>query len=173
MLAMLDKTVAAVAKAPIRRRRSFRRSTSSTVVAQGAPGADGMYGAGARTRRLIEQGVRVGEEPQGVCSSSTSRRAQHAAGRSCRACSSISSAPTCTSASIPSSTCTTSAKGVRPSAKVGQMMASDVNYAIQTLDKLVAEKQSAAEDPRRAPLHAQTMVPDAREHQARRRACRS
>jgi hypothetical protein len=30
-------------------------------------------------------------------------------------------------------------EGVRPSAKVGQMMASDVNYAIQTLDKLVEE----------------------------------
>ena len=31
-------------------------------------------------------------------------------------------------------------EGLRPSAKVGQMMASDINYAIQTLDKLVAEK---------------------------------
>jgi len=31
-------------------------------------------------------------------------------------------------------------EGVRPSAKVGQMMASDVNYVINTLDKLVAEK---------------------------------
>jgi hypothetical protein len=31
-------------------------------------------------------------------------------------------------------------EGIRPSAKVGQMMASDVNYVIQTLDKLVAEK---------------------------------
>ena len=30
-------------------------------------------------------------------------------------------------------------EGVRPSAKVGQMMASDVNYVIQTLDKLVAD----------------------------------
>ena len=30
-------------------------------------------------------------------------------------------------------------EGVRPSAKVGQMMASDVNYAIQTLDKLVRD----------------------------------
>ncbi len=32
-------------------------------------------------------------------------------------------------------------EGVRPSAKVGQMMASDVNYAIQTLDKLIQEKK--------------------------------
>jgi hypothetical protein len=31
-------------------------------------------------------------------------------------------------------------EGVRPSAKVGQMMAADVNYVIQTLDKLVREK---------------------------------
>ncbi len=31
-------------------------------------------------------------------------------------------------------------EGVRPSAKVGQMMASDVNYVIQTLDKLVRDK---------------------------------
>ena len=30
--------------------------------------------------------------------------------------------------------------GIRPSAKVGQMMASDVNYVIQTLDTLVREK---------------------------------
>ena len=30
--------------------------------------------------------------------------------------------------------------GIRPSAKVGQMMASDVNYVIETLDKLVREK---------------------------------
>ncbi len=32
-------------------------------------------------------------------------------------------------------------EGIRPSAKVGQMMASDVNYVIQTLDRLVAEKK--------------------------------
>jgi hypothetical protein len=32
-------------------------------------------------------------------------------------------------------------EGLRPSTKVGQMMAADVNYAIQTLDKLVAEKK--------------------------------
>ncbi|HEY4130035.1 MAG TPA: hypothetical protein VGM50_05435 [Gemmatimonadaceae bacterium] len=32
-------------------------------------------------------------------------------------------------------------EGIRPSAKVGQMMASDVNYVIQTLDKLVTEKK--------------------------------
>ena len=32
-------------------------------------------------------------------------------------------------------------EGVRPSAKVGQMMAADVNYVIETLDKLVAEKK--------------------------------
>jgi hypothetical protein len=32
-------------------------------------------------------------------------------------------------------------EGLRPSSKVGQMMASDVNYVIQTLDKLVAEKK--------------------------------
>jgi hypothetical protein len=31
-------------------------------------------------------------------------------------------------------------EGLRPSSKVGQMMASDVNYVIQTLDKLVREK---------------------------------
>ncbi len=32
-------------------------------------------------------------------------------------------------------------EGVRPSSKVGQMMASDVNYAIQTLDQLVTQKK--------------------------------
>ncbi len=32
-------------------------------------------------------------------------------------------------------------EGLRPSSKVGQMMASDVNYVIQTLDKLVQDKK--------------------------------
>ncbi len=32
-------------------------------------------------------------------------------------------------------------EGLRPSSKVGQMMASDVNYVIQTLDKLVRDKK--------------------------------
>jgi hypothetical protein len=51
-------------------------------------------------------------------------------------------------------------EGVRPSAKVGQMMASDVNYAIQTLDKLVREKHLP---PKILVVHRfrQDMVPDA------------
>jgi hypothetical protein len=51
-------------------------------------------------------------------------------------------------------------EGVRPSAKVGQMMASDVNYVIQTLDKLVAEKHLP---PKILVVHRWTkqMVPDA------------
>jgi hypothetical protein len=51
-------------------------------------------------------------------------------------------------------------EGVRPSAKVGQMMASDVNYVIQTLDKLVAQKNLP---PKVLVVHRfrQDMVPDA------------
>jgi hypothetical protein len=51
-------------------------------------------------------------------------------------------------------------EGVRPSAKVGQMLASDVNYVIQTLDRLVAEKHLP---PKILVVHRWTkqMVPDA------------
>jgi hypothetical protein len=51
-------------------------------------------------------------------------------------------------------------EGVRPSAKVGQMMAADVNYAIQTLDKLVREKNLP---PKILVVHRfrSDMVPDA------------
>jgi hypothetical protein len=50
--------------------------------------------------------------------------------------------------------------GVRPSAKIGQMRASDVNYVIQTLDRLVAEKRIP---PKVLVVHRFTrlMVPDA------------
>ena len=51
-------------------------------------------------------------------------------------------------------------EGLRPSSKVGQMMASDVNYVIQTLDKLVAEKHLP---PKILVVHRfrSDMVPDA------------
>jgi hypothetical protein len=51
-------------------------------------------------------------------------------------------------------------EGVRPSAKIGQMRASDVNYVINTLDRLVAEKRIP---PKVLVVHRFTrlMVPDA------------
>ncbi len=51
-------------------------------------------------------------------------------------------------------------EGVRPSSKVGQMLASDVNYVIRTLDKLVTEKGIP---PKVLVVHRfrQDMVPDA------------
>jgi hypothetical protein len=51
--------------------------------------------------------------------------------------------------------------GVRPSAKIGQMKAADVNYVIQTLDKLVREKKLP---PKVLVVHRFTrlMVPDAK-----------
>lgn len=51
-------------------------------------------------------------------------------------------------------------EGVRPSAKIGTMMASDVNYAVRTLDKLVADKGIP---PKVLVVHRFTkrMVPDA------------
>ena len=51
-------------------------------------------------------------------------------------------------------------EGVRPSAKIGTMMASDINYVIQTLDKLVADKKIP---PKILVVHRFTtrMVPDA------------
>ena len=51
-------------------------------------------------------------------------------------------------------------EGVRPSAKIGMMMASDINYVIQALDKLVREKQLP---PKVLVVHRFTrkMVPDA------------
>ena len=63
-------------------------------------------------------------------------------------------------------------EGLRPSTKIGQMDAADVNYAIQTLDKLVAEKNLP---PKILVVHRFTRRHGAGrgEHQARRRACRS
>jgi hypothetical protein len=51
-------------------------------------------------------------------------------------------------------------EGVRPSAKIGQMRAADINYVIQTLDKLVADKKIP---PKVLVVHRFTrqMVPDA------------
>jgi hypothetical protein len=51
-------------------------------------------------------------------------------------------------------------EGVRPSAKVGQMMASDINYAINALDRLVTEKKLP---PKVFVVHRfrEDMVPDA------------
>jgi hypothetical protein len=51
-------------------------------------------------------------------------------------------------------------EGVRPSAKIGQMRASDVNYVINTLDRLVAEKKIP---PKVLVVHRFTrlMIPDA------------
>ncbi len=51
-------------------------------------------------------------------------------------------------------------EGVRPSAKIGTMMASDVNYVVRTLDKLVADKGIP---PKVLVVHRFTkrMVPDA------------
>ena len=51
-------------------------------------------------------------------------------------------------------------EGARPSSKIGMMMASDVNYVIRTLDKLVAEKKIP---PKILVVHRFTkkMVPDA------------
>ena len=51
-------------------------------------------------------------------------------------------------------------EGVRPSAKIGQMLASDVNYVIQALDRLVTEKKLP---PKVLVVHRFTrlMVPDA------------
>jgi hypothetical protein len=52
-------------------------------------------------------------------------------------------------------------EGVRPSAKIGQMRASDINYVINTLDRLVTEKKIP---PKVLVVHRFTrlMVPDAR-----------
>ena len=51
-------------------------------------------------------------------------------------------------------------EGMRPSSKIGMMMASDINYVIRTLDKLVADKNLP---PKILVVHRFTrrMVPDA------------
>jgi hypothetical protein len=61
-------------------------------------------------------------------------------------------------------------EGVRPSAKIGQMRASDINYVINTLDQLVTEKRIP---PKVLVVHRFTrlMVPT-RRTSARRRTCR-
>jgi hypothetical protein len=80
-------------------------------------------------------------------------------------------ARTSTSPSTPSSRCTTSAKGMAPGRKIGEMSADDVNYAIRTLTQLVKDKKllrrcSSSTDSRRRWCSTPRAL-------SRRRRCRS
>jgi hypothetical protein len=157
MLAMLDTTVRAWAAAdpstPI-----VPAIHLVTVVAQGAPGADGMW----RRREdstMIEKTYAWAKSRNGVlfldiqASHSTLQQELPPLLR-------YLERPDVHLGIDPEFYMHHEKEGVRPSAKIGQMMASDVNYVIQTLDRLVTEKHLP---PKVLVVHRFTrlMVPDA------------
>jgi hypothetical protein len=138
MLSMLDKTIAAW--------RAADPSTPVmpaihlvTVVAQGAPGADGMW----RRRedpKMIERAYGWAKSRKGLLFIDI--QAGHSTlQQELPRLLPFLERPDVHLGVDPEFYMHYKREGVRPSARVGQMMASDVNYAIQTLDRLVQEKK--------------------------------
>jgi hypothetical protein len=157
MLAMLDTTVAAWAAAdpatPI-----VPAIHLVTVVAQGSPGSDGMW----RRREdstMIERTYRWAQSRKGVlfldiqASHSTLQQELPPLLR-------YLERPDVHLGIDPEFYMHHEKAGVRPSAKIGMMKAADINYVIQTLDRLVIEKKLP---PKVLVVHRFTrlMVPDA------------
>jgi hypothetical protein len=157
MLGMLDKTVAqwkaADPSTPI-----VPAIHLVTVVAQGAPGPDGMWRR-RETPEMIERTYNWAKGRNGVlfldiqASHSTLQKELPLLLK-------YLERPDVHLGVDPEFYMHYKREGVRPSAKVGQMMASDINYAIQTLDRLVAEKNLP---PKVLVVHRfrEDMVPDA------------
>ncbi len=157
MLSMLDKTVAEWRKAdpstPV-----IPAIHLVTVVAQGAPGADGMWRR-RETPQTIEQAYGWAKSRKGLLFIDI--QAGHSTlQQELPLLLKYLQRPDVHLGIDPEFYMHYKREGVRPSAKVGQMMASDVNYAIQTLDKLVTEYHLP---PKILVVHRfrQDMVPDA------------
>ncbi len=138
MLSMLDKTVAAW--------RAADPSTPVvpaihlvTVVAQGAAGADGMWRR-RENPQTIEQAYNWAKSKNGLLF--VDIQAGHSTlQQELPLLLKYLERPDVHLGVDPEFYMHYKREGLRPSSKVGQMMASDVNYVIQTLDKLVADKK--------------------------------
>lgn len=157
MLSMLDKTVAEWRKAdpstPV-----IPAIHLVTVVAQGAPGADGMWRR-RENPQTIEQAYQWAKSRKGLLFIDI--QAGHSTvQQELPLLLKYLQRPDVHLGVDPEFYMHYKREGVRPSAKVGQMMASDVNYVIQTLDKLVTENHLP---PKILIVHRfrQDMVPDA------------
>ncbi len=159
MLGMLDKTVAAWNAAdpatPV-----VPAIHLVAVVAQGAPGTDGMW----RRREdssMIERTYRWAQSRKGVLFLDI--QASHSTlQQELPPLLPYLSRPDVHLGIDPEFYMHHDKEGVRPSAKIGQMLASDVNYVIRTLDRLVTEKKLP---PKVLVVHRFTrlMVPDSDE----------
>jgi hypothetical protein len=157
MLAMLDRTVAAW-KAADPKTPIIPAIHLVSVVAQGAPGSDKMWRR-RETPQMIERTYNWAKGKKGVlfldiqASHSTLQQELPPLLK-------YLERPDVHLGVDPEFYMHHDKEGVRPSAKIGTMMASDINYAIRTLDKLVTDKKIP---PKVLVVHRFTrrMVPDA------------
>ncbi|MEO6525142.1 MAG: hypothetical protein ABIP93_00815, partial [Gemmatimonadaceae bacterium] len=137
MLGMLDKTVAAWKsadpKTPI-----IPAIHLVTVVAQGAPGSDGMWRRWEDST-MIERTYKWAKSRNGILFLDI--QASHSTlQKELPRLLPWLARPEVHLGVDPEFYMHYEREGARPSSKIGMMMASDVNYVIQTLDKLVADK---------------------------------
>ena len=157
MLAMWDRTVAswkaADPKTPV-----IPAIHLVTVVAQGAPGADGMWRRWEDSS-MIERTYKWAKSRNGILFLDI--QASHSTlQKELPRLLPWLSRPDVHLGVDPEFYMHYEREGARPSSKIGMMMASDVNYVIRTLDKLVADKKIP---PKILVVHRFTkkMVPDA------------
>ena len=157
MLGMLDRTVAAW-KAADPKTPVIPAIHLVSVVAQGAPGSDGMWRR-RETPEMIERTYKWAKDKKGIlfldiqASHSTLQQEVPPLLK-------YLERPDVHLGVDPEFFMHYDKEGVRPSAKIGTMMAADINYVIRTLDKLVADKNLP---PKILVVHRFTkrMVPDA------------
>jgi hypothetical protein len=157
MLGMLDKTVAAW-KAADPKTPIIPAIHLVTVVAQGAPGKDGMWRRWEDSS-MIERTYKWAKSRNGILFLDI--QASHSTlQKELPRLLPWLARPDVHLGVDPEFYMHYEREGARPSSKIGMMMASDVNYVIQTLDKLVADKKIP---PKILVVHRFTkkMVPDA------------
>jgi hypothetical protein len=157
MLAMWDKTVAAW-KAADPKTPVIPAIHLVTVVAQGAPGSDGMWRRWEDSS-MIERTYKWAKSRNGILFLDI--QASHSTlQKELPRLLPWLARPDVHLGVDPEFYMHYDKEGVRPSAKIGTMMAADVNYVIRTLDQLVADKKIP---PKILVVHRFTkrMVPDA------------
>jgi hypothetical protein len=157
MLAMLDRTVAAW-KAADPKTPIIPAIHLVTVVAQGAPGSDGMWRRWEDSS-MIERTYKWAKSRNGILFLDI--QASHSTlQKELPRLLPWLARPDVHLGIDPEFYMHYEREGARPSSKIGMMMASDVNYVIRTLDQLVADKKIP---PKILVVHRFTrkMVPDA------------